>query len=50
MSVYKNEKNGMWYMMACYKDWRGEHKQKCQWGFTTKQATQEWERQIQLQK
>lgn len=50
MPVYKNEKNGTWYVMARYKDWRGERKQKCQRGFTTKREAQEWERQFQLQK
>ena len=44
MPVYKNEKNGTWYVMARYKDWRGERKQKCQRGFTTKREAQEWER------
>ena len=50
MPVYKNEKNGTWYVMARYKDWIGERKQKCQRGFTTKREAQEWERQFQLQK
>lgn len=50
MPLYKNEKNGTWYVMARYKDWRGERKQKCQRGFTTKREAQEWERQFQLQK
>lgn len=42
MPVYKNEKNGTWYVMARYKDWRGERRQKCQRGFTTKREAQEW--------
>ena len=50
MPVYKNEKNGTWYVMARYVDWRGERKQKCQRGFATKKEAQEWERQFQLQK
>ena len=36
MPVYKTEKNGTWYAMVRYKDWRGERKQKCQRGFATK--------------
>ena len=50
MPVYKNEKNGSWYVMVRYKDWEGENKQKCQRGFATKREAQEWERQFQLQK
>lgn len=50
MSVYKNEKNGTWYVMTRYTDWKGERKQKCQRGFTTKKEAQEWERQFLLQK
>ncbi|MCD7981396.1 MAG: site-specific integrase [Clostridiales bacterium] len=50
MPVYKNEKNGSWYAMTRYKDWKGENKQKCQRGFATKREAQEWERQFLLQK
>lgn len=50
MPVYKNEKNGTWYVMVRYMDWKGERKQKCQRGFATKREAQEWERQFQLQK
>ena len=50
MSVYKNEKNNTWYVMVRYNDWKGERKQKCQRGFTTKQEAQNWEHQFQLQK
>lgn len=50
MPVYKNDKNGTWYVMVRYTDWRGERKQKCQRGFATKREAQEWERQFQLQK
>lgn len=49
MPVYKNSKNGSWYVMVRYTDWRGERKQKCQRGFTTKKEAQEWERQFLLQ-
>ena len=50
MPIYKTEKNGTWYAMVRYKDWKGERKQKCQRGFATKREAQEWERQFQLQK
>ena len=40
--VYKTEKNGTWYVMVRYKDWKGERKQKCQRGFATKLEAQEW--------
>ena len=36
MPVYKNEKNGTWYVMIRYKDWTGTNKQKCQRGFSTR--------------
>ena len=42
MPVYKTEKNGTWYAMVRYKDWKGERKQKCQRGFATKREAQEW--------
>lgn len=50
MSVYKNEKSGIWYVMVRYTNWEGERKQKCQRGFATKREAQEWERQFLLQK
>ena len=50
MPVYKNEKNGTWYAMVRYQDWKGERRQKCQRGFATKREAQDWERQFQLQK
>lgn len=28
MPVYKNDKNGTWYAMVRYKDWKGQNKQK----------------------
>lgn len=50
MPVYRNEKNGTWYAMVRYQDWKGERKRKCQRGFATKREAQEWEKQFQLQK
>ena len=49
MPVFKNEKNGSWYVMARYMNWKGERKQKCKRGFETKRDAQEWERTFQLQ-
>ena len=49
MPVFKNEDNGSWYVMARYVNWKGERKQKCKRGFTTKKEAQEWERMFQLQ-
>ena len=49
MPVFKNEDNGTWYVMARYVKWKGERKQKCKRGFTTKKEAQEWERMFQLQ-
>ena len=36
MPVFKNESNNTWYVMARYVNWKGERKQKCKRGFTTK--------------
>ena len=44
MPVFKNENNGTWYVMARYVNWKGERKQKCKRGFSTKKEAQEWER------
>ncbi len=49
MSVYKNGDNGTWYVMTWFTDWKGERRQKCKRGFTTKREAQEWERIFQLQ-
>lgn len=44
MSVYKDEVKGTWYVMSYFRDWKGERKQKCKRGFSTKREAQEWER------
>ena len=49
MPVFKNNSNGTWYVMARYMDWKGERKQKCKRGFSTKRDAQDWERTFQLQ-
>lgn len=41
MSTHKDEKNGTWYVMVRYHDWKGEKKQKCKRGFATKREAQE---------
>ena len=50
MPAYKDKKNGSWYVMCRYTDWRGVNKQKCQRGFETKRDALEWETQFKLQK
>ena len=49
MPVFKNESNNTWYVMARYMNWKGERKQKCKRGFSTKREAQEWERTFQQQ-
>ncbi|MBR4092889.1 MAG: site-specific integrase [Oscillospiraceae bacterium] len=49
MSVYKDDKNGNWYVMVRYDNWKGERKQKCKRGFSTKKEAQMWERSFLLQ-
>ena len=49
MLVFKDEKRGTWYVMAWYRDWTGERKQKCKRGFPTKREAQDWERSFQMQ-
>ena len=49
MPVFKNKDNGTWYVMARYTDWKGNRKQKCKRGFSTKREAQAWERMFQLQ-
>lgn len=49
MPVYKNNENGTWYVLARYLDWKGERKQKCKRGFSTRKEALEWERTFQQQ-
>ena len=49
MPVYR-DKNGTWYVMCRYTDWRGERKQKCKRGLRTKRDAQAWEREFLMQK
>ena len=41
MPVYKDDKSGTWYVMTRYEDWKGERKQKCKRGFSTRKEAQE---------
>ena len=49
MPVFKDKKNGKWFVMSRYTDWQGNRKQKCKRGFSTKREAQAWERIFQLQ-
>ena len=49
MSTHKDEKNGTWYVMVRYHDWKGVKRKKCKRGFATRREEQEWERNFQLQ-
>lgn len=49
MPIYKDEKNGRWYAMVRYENWKGQRKQKCKRGFATKREALEWERTFQQQ-
>lgn len=50
MAAFKNEDNGTWYAMFRYTDWKGERKQKCKRGFSTKREALEWEQEFLRQK
>ena len=43
MSVYKDTKQGTWYVSFRYVDWTGEKKQKLKRGFRTKREALEYE-------
>lgn len=43
MSVYKDTKQGTWYVSFRYEDWKGEKKQKMKRGFRTKKEAQAYE-------
>ena len=49
MSTHKDEKNGTWYVMVRYHDWKGTKRQKCKRGFATRREAHEWERNFRLQ-
>ena len=50
MAAFRNENNGTWYVMFRYTDWKGERKQKCKRGFSTRAKALEWEREFLQQK
>ena len=43
MSVYKDAKQGTWYVSFRYVDWTGEKRQKMKRGFRTKKEAQKYE-------
>ena len=49
MDVFKCKETGTWYVMTCYRNWKGERKQKCKRGFATKRAAQDWEQKFHMQ-
>lgn len=49
VSTHKDEKNGTWYVMVRYHDWKGTKRQKCKRGFATRREAQECERNFRLQ-
>ena len=49
MPAYKDKNNGSWYVMARYENWKGEQKQKCKRGFSTRREALEWERTFRMQ-
>ena len=42
-------KNGTWYVMVRYHDWKDTKRQKCKRGFATRREAQEGERNFRLQ-
>lgn len=50
MGVFKNDKNGTWYVQFRYTDWKGERQQKFKRGFATKREAQDWEREFLMKK
>lgn len=49
MPVFKNKQNRTWYVMTRYTDWKGERKQKCKRGFSTRAEAVKWEMTFQQQ-
>jgi integrase len=46
MGVYKDEKNGTWFVKCYYTDYTGTRKQKMKRGFSRQKDAKEWERQF----
>ena len=46
MAAFKTESNGTWYAMFRYTDWKGERKQKCKRGFSTKRDALDYEQEF----
>lgn len=50
MAVFRDKKNGSWYVQFRLMDWKGQHQQKLKRGFSTKKEAQNWERQFLMKK
>lgn len=50
MAVFRDKKNGSWYVQFRFMDWKGQHQQKLKRGFSTKKEAQNWERQFLMKK
>jgi len=50
MSVYKNAKNGTWFIQTRYKTWNGETKRVTKRGFKTRKEAAAWERELHMKK
>lgn len=46
MAVFRDKKNGSWYVQFRFTDWKGQRQQKLKRGFSTKKEAQNWERQL----
>ncbi|MBR0451311.1 MAG: site-specific integrase [Oscillospiraceae bacterium] len=49
MPTYKDKKNGTWYVVCQYTDYKGVSKQKCKRGFGTRREAIQWETDFSLQ-
>ena len=50
MAVFRDKKNGSWYVQFRYTDWKGQRQQKMKRGFSTKKEAQNWEREFLMKK
>ena len=50
MAVFRDKKNGSWYVQFRFTDWKGQRQQKMKRGFSTKKEAQNWEREFLMKK
>ncbi len=50
MAVFRDKKNGSWYVQFRFTDWKGQRQQKLKRGFSTKKEAQNWEREFLMKK